>query len=124
MSKISNKETKYEILVRKYLFSKGFRYRKNYNKLPGKPDIVLTKFKTVIFIHGCFWHGHDCKAGKLPSTSKLFWREKIGKNKIRDRGNETLLSERNWTVIVIWQCEIRTKPLFLKFMASLETQLK
>ena len=75
MSRISGKETKPEILVRKYLFSKGFRFRKNVKELPGKPDIVLPKYKTVIFIHGCFWHGHTCKRGKLPQTNYQFWQK-------------------------------------------------
>lgn len=86
MSKISGKETKPEILVRKYLFSKGFRYRKNAKELPGKPDIVLPKHKTVIFVHGCFWHGHEgCRKSQLPTSNIEFWTEKIGRNKERDQ---------------------------------------
>ena len=77
MSKISSKDTKPEILVRKFLFSKGFRYRINVKTLPGKPDIVLPKYKTIIFVNGCFWHGHNCKKGKLPSSNTDFWKEKI-----------------------------------------------
>jgi DNA mismatch endonuclease (patch repair protein) len=84
MSKISGKETKPEILVRKFLFANGFRYRKNDKRSPGKPDIVLPKYKTVIFIHGCFWHGHNCPARKLPETRKEFWRKKIQENIDRD----------------------------------------
>ena len=76
MSKISSKDTKPEILVRKFLFSKGFRYRINVKTLPGKPDIVLPKYKTIIFVNGCFWHGHNCKKGKLPSSNTDFWKEK------------------------------------------------
>ena len=75
MSKISSKDTKPEILVRKFLFSKGFRYRINVKTLPGKPDIVLPKYKTIIFVNGCFWHGHNCKKGKLPSSNTDFWKE-------------------------------------------------
>lgn len=85
MSKISGKETKYEILVRKFLFEKGFRYRKNDKRLPGRPDIVLPKYKTIIFVHGCFWHGHYCKAAKLPETNKEFWENKINSNIERDK---------------------------------------
>ena len=77
MSKISSKDTKPEILVRKFLFSKGFRYRINVKTLPGKPDIVLPKYKTIIFVNGCFWHGHNCKKGKLPSSNTDFWRKNI-----------------------------------------------
>lgn len=107
MSKISGKETKPEILVRKYLFSKGFRFRKNVKDLPGKPDIVLPRYKTVIFINGCFWHGHTCKRGMLPKTNQAFWKEKIGKNMERDIRNISELEEKEWNVIVVWQCEIK-----------------
>ena len=109
MSKISGKETKQEIIVRKYLFSKGFRYRKNDNRLPGKPDIVLPKYKTIIFIHGCFWHGHNCKAGKLPETRIVFWKNKILDNVGRDKKNTKELEKAGWKVIIIWQCEIKNK---------------
>jgi DNA mismatch endonuclease (patch repair protein) len=95
MSKIRGKETKPEILVRKYLFSKGFRYRLHDEKLPGKPDIVLPKYRTAIFIHGCFWHGHlGCKRAKLPTTNTEFWEKKISANIERDKRNiEKLKSE-------------------------------
>ena len=106
MSKIGGKNTKPEILVRKFLFSKGFRYRINVKILPGKPDIVLPKYKTVIFTNGCFWHGHNCKKGKLPSSNIDFWREKISNNKSRDDKNSDLLIKLGWKVIIIWQCEI------------------
>lgn len=85
MSSVKQKDTKQEILVRKYLFSNGFRFRKNDKRLPGSPDIVLPKYKVVIFIHGCFWHGHICRAGHLPSTNIEFWKSKINRNKERDR---------------------------------------
>ena len=116
MSKISGKNTKPEILVRKFLFSKGFRYRINVKTLPGKPDIVLPKYKTIIFVNGCFWHGHNCKKGKLPSSNTDFWKEKISNNKSRDDKNSDLLVKLGWKVIIIWQCEIskidnRTKIL-------------
>lgn len=116
MSKIGGKNTKPEILVRKFLFSKGFRYRINVKTLPGKPDIVLPKYKTVIFVNGCFWHGHNCKKGKLPSSNTDFWRGKISNNKLRDDKNSDLLIKLGWKVIIIWQCEIskidnRTKIL-------------
>ena len=116
MSKIGGKNTKPEILVRKFLFSKGFRYRINVKTLPGKPDIVLPKYKTIIFVNGCFWHGHNCKKGKLPSSNTDFWKEKISNNKSRDAKNSDLLVKLGWKVIIIWQCEIskidnRTKIL-------------
>lgn len=106
MSKISGKETKPEILVRKFLFSNGFRFRKNVKDLPGKPDIVLPKYKTVIFVHGCFWHGHSCKRGTLPETNREFWVEKIGRNTKRDDNNISQLREKGWNIIIVWQCEI------------------
>ena len=116
MSKISSKDTKPEILVRKFLFSKGFRYRINVKTLPGKPDIVLPKYKTIIFVNGCFWHGHNCKKGKLPSSNTDFWKEKISNNKSRDAKNSDLLVKLGWKGIIILQCEIskidnRTKIL-------------
>ena len=111
MSKISGKDTKPEILVRKYLFSKGFRYRINDKRYPGSPDIVLPKYKTVLFIHGCFWHGHSCKRGKLPEANREFWENKINNTKKRDNRNIRDLKKLGWEVYTIWQCEIQTKEL-------------
>jgi DNA mismatch endonuclease (patch repair protein) len=111
MSHISGKETKPEILVRKFLFSNGFRFRKNIKDLPGKPDIVLPKYKTAIFIHGCFWHGHTCKRGALPTTNIEFWETKIGGNIERDKRDVSELEKQAWKVIVIWQCEIKNIKL-------------
>ncbi len=108
MSKISGKETKPEIIVRKFLFSKGFRFRKNDNRYPGKPDVILPKYKTAILIHGCFWHGHNCKAGKLPETRKEFWQKKIGDNKNRDKKNKTVLKVDGWKVLTIWNCALNS----------------
>lgn len=108
MSKISGKETKPEILVRRYLFSKGFRYRKNDNRYPGKPDIVLPKYKTIIFIHGCFWHGHSCQK-RMPESNRLFWQEKISRNQIRDYKNKLKLESVGFHVITVWECELKNK---------------
>lgn len=109
MSKVSGKETKSEILVRKYLFSCGFRYRKNDERYPGKPDIVLPKYGIAIFINGCFWHGHEgCKASKLPATNKEFWIKKISDNVARDKRNQNNLKKSGWRVIVVWECELDT----------------
>lgn len=108
MSKIRGKNTKYEVLVAKWLHSKGFRYRKNDSRYPGKPDIVLPKYKTVVFIHGCFWHGHDnCKLFKIPKSRTEFWTQKIECNKERDRKNEKLLRDDGWNVIILWECNLR-----------------
>ena len=108
MSRIRNKDTKPEELVRKYLFSQGFRYRKNDARLPGKPDIVLPKYKTVIFVNGCFWHKHErCKYFVWPKTNAEFWKEKIEKNVIRDQRNYELLQQGGWKIIIIWDCQLR-----------------
>ena len=119
MSRIRSKNTKPEEMVRKYLFSQGFRYRKNDTRLPGKPDIVLTKYKTVIFVNGCFWHKHEgCRYFVWPKTNEDFWRTKINANVFRDQENMKLLSELGWNVIVIWECELR-KELFDSTMKRL-----
>jgi DNA mismatch endonuclease (patch repair protein) len=110
MSKVSGKDTKPEILVRKFLFSKGFRYRKNVKDLLGKPDIVLPKYKTIIFVHGCFWHGHEnCEAAKLPTSNIEYWTKKVTSNVTRDSQNIQSLKETGWNVIIIWECELKSK---------------
>lgn len=110
MAAVHSKDTKPEVLVRKFLFAKGFRFRVCDKKLPGKPDIVLPKYKTVIFIDGCFWHGHEgCKYYRLPHTHVDFWRSKINTNILRDHRNDTDLTNAGWRVIRIWECEIRNK---------------
>jgi DNA mismatch endonuclease (patch repair protein) len=120
MSKISGKDTKPEILVRKFLFSKGFRYRVNDKQYPGSPDIVLPKYKTAIFIHGCFWHGHPgCKASRLPETRKEFWEKKINDTKLRDKRKIGELKKMGWNTIVIWQCEIKNTENRQKRLESL-----
>lgn len=111
MSKIRGKETSIEVIVRKFLFSKGFRYRKNDRRYPGSPDIVLPKYKIVIFIQGCFWHGHSgCKLYRIPKTQTEFWENKINRNIERDKSNITKLHNMGWKVIVIWECELRKNP--------------
>lgn len=117
MSKISGKETKPEILVRKFLFAQGFRYRKNDKRLAGKPDIVLRKHKTAIFVHGCFWHGHQgCKKSALPQTNSEFWKNKIQGNVERDKLNQKKLKKDDWKIITVWQCQIKNRELFEKTM--------
>ena len=111
MSHIRSTNTKPEETVRKYLFSKGFRYRKNVRGLPGCPDIVLPKYKTVIFINGCFWHKHTCSRFVWPSTNRDYWEPKILKNVERDQKNQRSLSELGWHVIVIWECQLKNKDL-------------
>lgn len=110
MSKIKSKDTKPEMLVRRFLFSHGFRFRLHRKDLPGNPDIVLPKFKTVIFINGCFWHGHrNCKFATIPETNRDFWLTKISGNIIRDNESVERLKQSGWRVIVIWQCELKSK---------------
>ena len=124
MSKISGKETEPEVLVRKFLFRKGFRYRKNDKRYPGTPDIVLPKYKTVIFVHGCFWHGHNCRAGKLPETRKEFWQNKIDTNIARDKKNRQDLEKLGWKVLVIWQCELKNKKIRAEKLKETEQKIQ
>ena len=106
MSRIRSKNTKPELLVRKYLWSKGYRYCLQRNDLPGKPDIVLPRYNVVIFINGCFWHMHNCKKFVLPSTNTKFWLEKLSKNKIRDKENYREIKKIGWICIIIWECQL------------------
>ena len=110
MSRIKGKNTKPEELVRKYLFSQGFRYRKNDKRLPGSPDIVLPKYKTVIFVNGCFWHGHKgCRYFVWPESNKDFWKNKIETNIARDNKKTAALESLGWKVITVWECELKPK---------------
>lgn len=110
MAAIKGKDTKPEMIVRKYLFSRGLRFRVQVKKLPGTPDIVLPKYKTAIFVNGCFWHGHEgCKYFRLPKSNVEFWREKIERNIERDRESMKALFDLGWKVIRVWECELRNK---------------
>lgn len=108
MSRIRSKDTKPEMIVRKYLFSKGYRYRLHHRKLPGKPDIVLAKYNSVIFVHGCFWHGHDrCKYFVVPKTKTDWWLNKINRNKLLDSENIKKLKAAGWRVISVFECNLK-----------------
>ena len=108
MSRIKGKDTKPEEIVRKYLFSKGFRYRKNVAALSGKPDIVLPNYHTCIFVNGCFWHKHEgCRYFVWPKNNAEFWKEKITKNVERDERNEAILRQSGWKVIIVWECQLK-----------------
>jgi DNA mismatch endonuclease (patch repair protein) len=108
MSRIKGKNTKPEMLVRKFLHANGFRYRLHDKKLPGKPDIVLPKYKTVIFVHGCFWHGHEgCKYYVVPKTKTEWWLNKINGNKANDTKAFIVLQEEGWKIITLWECDLK-----------------
>lgn len=106
MAKIKSKDTKPELLVRRYLYSRGYRYRKNVKGLPGTPDIVLKKYGIAIFIHGCFWHGHQID-GHIPHSNSDFWQKKIKRNQIRDEKNKIELKKMGWKVMTIWECQLK-----------------
>ena len=113
MSRIRSKNTKPEIIVRKFLFSQGFRYRLHDKKLPGKPDIVLPKYKTIIFVNGCFWHGHkNCKYFVLPKTRSEWWENKIKSNQLRDINNKRKIKNIGWNVIVIFECRLKKNNMY------------
>lgn len=112
MAAIRSSDTKPEMLVRRYLHSMGWRYGLHNKKLPGSPDIVMRRFKTVIFVHGCFWHGHDnCKYYRLPKSNTEFWQDKVNKNRARDERDIKALYKLGWNVIIIWECELKTDVL-------------
>jgi len=120
MSKISGKNTKPEIIIRKIAHNLGYRFRLHKKDLPGKPDLVFPKYKKVIFVNGCFWHGHSkCSRSNLPTTRKMFWKEKIENNKKRDKTNKTKLKKLGWDYLVIWQCEIK-KSNYGKLMERIQ----
>ena len=105
MSRIRGRDTKPELVVRRWLWRQGYRYRLYVKSLPGRPDIVMRKWRTVIFVNGCFWHGHDCQKHR-PTTNAQFWQEKITRNRERDARNQALLQAAGWNVIVVWECQL------------------
>lgn len=108
MARIKSQDTKPELIVRKYLFARGYRYRKNVKGLPGTPDIVLRKYGIVIFVHGCFWHGHEHEHEiHIPQTNREFWLKKIERNKARDAENRKKLTGMGWVVITLWECQLK-----------------
>lgn len=123
MSHIRSTNSKPEERVRKYLFSKGFRYRKNVRSLPGCPDIVLPKYKTVIFVNGCFWHKHNCGRFVMPASNTEYWEKKINGNVERDSRNNELLKNLGWNVLVIWECQLK-KKVAVENLEKLIVQIK
>ena len=112
MSRIRSKDTKPEIIVRSFLFSKGLRFRKNDKGYPGSPDIVLPKYKTVVFVHGCFWHLHEgCKYAVMPKSNVDYWKKKLYGNKERDERNKIELEQLGWKVITVWECHLKNNKL-------------
>lgn len=110
MAAIRGKNTRPEIVVRKFLFSRGFRYRLNHPRLPGHPDIVLRKYHTVIFVNGCFWHGHEgCRYFVLPKSNVTFWQSKIERNKVRDKKVQHKLAAMGWHCITVWECQLKKR---------------
>lgn len=116
MARVRGKDTGPEMIVRRFLHSNGYRYRLHVRALPGCPDIVLGKYKTVIFVHGCFWHGHECKIGRLPKSNVQFWTTKIARNISRDRKNQRLLKAEGWRVITIWSCKLKQDAKLKKYI--------
>lgn len=122
MSRIKGRDTKPEMLVRRYLHSRGYRYRVNVRRLPGTPDIVLRKYKTAIFINGCFWHGHEgCKHFVLPKSNSQFWQQKIERNKQRDIEKRIQLRLLGWHTIIIWECQLKPKQRYTTLQALEQT---
>jgi len=109
MSGIRGKNTKPELLIRKAIFNRGYRYRLHTKELPGKPDIVFPKFRAVIFVHGCFWHLHECHLFKWPSTRPEFWKDKLEGNRERDRRKQKAIAELGWRILVVWECALKGK---------------
>ncbi len=115
MKKVKGKNTKPEILIRSMLHRMGYRFRLHRKDLPGNPDIVLPKYKKVIFVHGCFWHGHQgCKRASLPATNRQYWVNKIKKNKVRDAENMKKLKESGWTPLILWTCRLKNREKIKK----------
>lgn len=125
MSNIRSKDTKPERVLRSALHRQGFRFRIHRKDLPGKPDIVLSKYNAVIFVHGCFWHYHkDCREGRVPSTNTAFWKEKLEKNVEKDKCHRIALEKLGWRVAVIWECEVHTSAALTLTLEKLSSWLK
>jgi DNA mismatch endonuclease (patch repair protein) len=122
MSRVKNKDTKPEIIIRSIVHRLGYRFRKNNLNLPGRPDIVLTRHRKVIFVHGCFWHGHgQCKRASRPTTNKMFWNTKLDANIARDKSNIKILKALGWKSLIVWECQIKNQG---KLLSKLESFLK
>jgi DNA mismatch endonuclease (patch repair protein) len=119
MALIRSKNTKPELLVRKAVWAGGFRYRLHVRGLPGRPDVVFPSLGVVVFVHGCYWHGHSCQKGRVPGANSAFWQEKFASNKARDRRNRARLRREGWKVVVVWECSLSTIPKRAKALGRL-----
>ena len=124
MSRVGSYDTGPEIVVRKILHSLGYRFRLHRRDLPGVPDITLPKYRTIIFVHGCFWHGHRCRKGKRPSSNIAFWNKKLDKNNRRDREAKKTLQLGGWIVMTIWECQLKKPELLKKRLLSIRCRYK
>ena len=123
MSRIRGRDTKPEMLVRRFLHRQGFRYRLHARDLPGRPDLVFPKYGTVIFVEGCFWHGHTCQKGRVPGTNPTFWQAKVATNQARDKRNQRLLRRHGWRVIRVWECQLAKKKTRTATLARLVSRI-
>jgi len=123
MSRVRQADTEPEILLRRALHALGYRFRLHPKELPGRPDLVLPRYSTAIFVHGCFWHGHSCRAGRTPSSNTSFWIGKIETNRIRDATKERSLKRSGWRVIVVWECELKSIALRRATIARVAAKL-
>lgn len=123
MSRIRGRDTKPEMLVRRHLHGKGFRYRLHVPDLPGKPDLVLPKYGVAVFVEGCFWHGHSCQNGRVPGTNSAFWQAKVASNQARDKRNRRALTKQGWRVIRVWECQLANKNSRAATLARLESRI-
>ncbi len=124
MSKIASKNTKPEMSLRKFLHSLGFRFRLHVKSLPGSPDLVLTRYKTVIQVRGCFWHGHTCIDGHIPKSRRNYWEPKLLRNRLRDERNDKLLRKSGWSVIVVWECMIQNPKGLMQEIERIRKKLR
>lgn len=121
MSRIRSQDTKPEMLVRRFLHGRGFRFRLHARDLPGRPDLVLPKYRAVVFVEGCFWHGHSCQKGRVPGTNPDFWQAKVAANQARDKRNQRALRRDGWRVIRVWECQLaksKTRDATLALLVS------
>ena len=124
MRKVRSKDTTPEMRVRRALHAKGFRYRLHHSDLPGKPDLVLSRFRTCIFVHGCFWHGHEsCRKASVPKTNTDFWVKKITRNRDRDHEVRTLLEDIGWKVVIVWECQTEKAEEFERLLEEIVREI-